>query len=73
VLADRPGPLAEGAGAVVVANAPEHKPWAALVEGHARLLPGVPVLVEHRDGPTLCVQDLVQTARAHHATWDAGT
>jgi hypothetical protein len=68
VLAGRPCPLAAGADAVVVANAPEHEPWPALVEGHARLHPGVPVLVEHRQGPELAVQDVVDTARAHHAT-----
>jgi hypothetical protein len=67
VLAGRPCPLAAGADAVVLANAPAHEEWGTLVESHARLHPGVPVLVEPREGPQLALEDLLDAARGHHA------
>ena len=48
VLAGRPCPLAAGADAVVVSHPPDEDEWEDLVEGHARLHPGVPVCVEPR-------------------------
>lgn len=68
VLSGRPCPLAAEADAVVVANAPEDGPWPALVECHARLHPGVPVLVEQRQGPELAVAEVARAARRHQAT-----
>jgi hypothetical protein len=46
VLAGHPCPLAAGADAIVVSNAPDDERWRAIVEAHAGLHPGVPVCVE---------------------------
>jgi len=67
VLAGRPCPLAAEADAVVVANAPDEEPWRCVIEGHAGLHPGVPVLVEQRHGPALAVAALDRAARRHLA------
>jgi hypothetical protein len=50
VLAGRPCPLAAGADAIVVSNAPDDERWRAIVDAHAALHPGVPVCVEPRAG-----------------------
>jgi hypothetical protein len=48
VLAGRPCPLAAGADTVVVSHPPDDDQWDTIIEGHARLHPGVPVCVEPR-------------------------
>jgi hypothetical protein len=50
VLAGRRCPLAAGADAIVVSNAPDDERWRAIVDAHAALHPGVPVCVEPRAG-----------------------
>jgi hypothetical protein len=51
VLAGHPCPLAAGADAIVVSNAPDDERWRAIVEAHADLHPGVPVCVEGGSRP----------------------
>jgi hypothetical protein len=48
VLSGQPCPLAAGADAIVVSNAPEDERWRTIVDAHASLHPGVPVCVEAR-------------------------
>jgi hypothetical protein len=48
VLAGQPCPLAAGADAIIVSNAPDDERWRTIVDAHAGLHPGVPVCVETR-------------------------
>jgi hypothetical protein len=64
-LAGRPCPLAVGADAIVVANAPDDDRWRALIAAHAGLHPGVPVCVEPRGGPRLAVAVVERAAWRH--------
>lgn len=62
-LAGRACPLAAGADAIVIANAPDAEPWRSLAAAHAQLHPGIPVCVEPRGGPPLPVEEVDRSAR----------
>jgi acetyltransferase len=64
-LAGRPCPLAAGADAIVVVNAPPDDDWQALLAAHRDLHPGVPVCVAPRGGPPVAVSVIERAAQRH--------